>query len=368
MTEENITIVNETPVVKKKFTIVKNIDLNTPNRNESLPATPNLNEYSKKKNDFEWNFDSDSESSDFNVNITKTNLQYKQSSKLSINESENDDVFNESLPLNPLNLDSNYREQEGQDTITSLSNNIYLKQLHRIRKKAASVKSKSSSQSITEDNSLTESNENLSKPLQDSSNTSSKTNIRSFFKNRDSIVSRKSIELDKQDSINSIINKSFLDLTQLNSSHDLVNLLINPKTKDSQTKLDDSEMNNPSNLPVTTTSPQTKSEQVFQVLKEVIDHTNDTEATKKIIEQVMLAVRMQQEKEKRKKDFQKKICFGLEIFVFISIFLLSVLLVEKVILKLQLIYTTKFNFTTKFDSYNLTHFTQFRNDSLLINV
>lgn len=344
MTDENLSIVNETAVKKKKFTIVKNIDINSPtdvrltNNESSLPATPIYSRQTTKSNiNFEWNFDTESES-DFKVNIAKTSLQYNQSSKQSLNNEsdECDDVF--SLPLKETN-NVNYREQEGQDTITSLSNNIYLKQLHKIRKKA-SVKSKSS---LSEEPSIEQSTENLNllKPSE-SSSASSKSNIKSFFnKNRGgSLVSRNSIDLQKQESNNSLIQKSILDLTQMSGSENLVSLL-KQRSREAKTA-DDAEM---SVTAANATAPAqtTKSDEVFQVLKEVIDNTNDTEMTQKFIEQVIQAVRLQQENEKRKKDLQKKICFGLEMFVFILIFMLGVLLVENVFLKLQNIYWSKLN-------------------------
>jgi len=379
-------IIDETTTTKKnKFTVVKNIDLadQSPSIGKSLlvenqsqnvspirPPTPIL---LARQSNIDWDFDTNSLESDFRVNNDKTNLEsnFNQSSRLDLNsnEYEDDDDFNENLPFIYENTNHNFRENEGQDTITSLSNNIYLKQLAKIRKKA-SIKSSSSKSSlnkfIDETNpqnldkidKITSAFENEPRSASPDKNTS-RNNLLSLFTKRESFNSRQSVDSIKLDNLlqNQISfartesNKSVLDISQLGLSQNIVNLIKNPELfalKDSSININ----TNTENDAVTN-----KSEQVFQVLKEVIDNTDDSELTKQFIQQVLDTIKMQQRIREKKKDNEKKACFVLEIFVFFTIFLMSVFLIKNVIIQLKII-----------DNNSLRTFSNTLNNSVNLNI
>jgi hypothetical protein len=379
-------IIDETTTTKKnKFTVVKNIDLadQSPSIGKSLlvenqsqnvspirPPTPIL---LARQSNIDWDFDTNSLENDFRVNNDKTNLEsnFNQSSRLDLNsnEYEDDDDFNENLPFIYENTNHNFRENEGQDTITSLSNNIYLKQLAKIRKKA-SIKSSSSKSSlnkfIDETNpqnldkidKITSAFENEPRSASPDKNTS-RNNLLSLFTKRESFNSRQSVDSIKLDNLlqNQISfartesNKSVLDISQLGLSQNIVNLIKNPELfalKDSSININ----TNTENDAVTN-----KSEQVFQVLKEVIDNTDDSELTKQFIQQVLDTIKMQQRIREKKKDNEKKACFVLEIFVFFTIFLMSVFLIKNVIIQLKII-----------DNNSLRTFSNTLNNSVNLNI
>lgn len=376
------TIVDETTTKKSKFTIVKNVDLTEKSPSKKSSSLLENETFSpiklpnpillSKQNSVDWDFDTKSLETDFEVNNARTDLPSdfnQSSSKFDLNSnSEDDDVFNESLPFTNENTNPiNFRENEGQDTITSLSNNIYLKQLAKIRKKAASVKSSSSRSSLNKlstDETNPQAIDQITLEVENEPQSASpdknasRTNLRSLFKNRGSFTSRQSIDtikLENQPSLNkSDSYKSVLDISQLDLSQNLANLITNPK----MFSLKDSSLNvsNPEND--TASSNVNKSEQVFNVLKEVIDSTDDTELSKRFIQQVLETVKTQQRILERKKDKEKKACFVLEMFVFFTIFLMSLFLFKNVIIQLQIIDNKNLKpFTNTTFNNNLANYT-----------
>jgi hypothetical protein len=337
--DENVKIVNETVVKKSKFTIVKSTDnklADDKNSVNNLPLTPVL----LNKNEFDWNFDTSSfkSDSDFNLNNSKTKLHQLSQLEINLNEEEeeddDDDVFNESLlPFNLVDKNQSNRENEGQDTITSLSNNIYLKQLAKIRKKSSN-KSKSSISSKSnevQNLNITQSNSRSASP----DFVSSKTNLRSIFKNRDSFSSKKSIRIEKGTLI-------------INDENELASTDITPSNLNKIRKI--SSRSSLLDIKIEKDATNT-SEQVYQVLKDAIDK-NDSELSKKFIQQVVETVKIQQIKKQRKMDKDRKACFMIEILVFLLIFIMAIFLIKNVIAQLEIIDNKKSIYF--FNSTNLT--------------
>ena len=341
-----ISTIDETPPKKNKFTIVKNIELTDNNKKNVSEEKKSIKELPtpilRRQTTTDWNFDTSSTNSefDFKVNNSKTNLPTEFNETNTNFNNEDDDVFDDRLPLNIEK--TNYRDLEGQDTITSLSNNIYLKQLAKIRNKKSSFKSTSSKKS-DEDINVKNLNPTVLEFNRSTSieSSSSRTNIRSLFKSRSSFTSQKSLNVERLEN-NSLLpvstkssltdekNKSSLDITQLGASETFVNLINNKPRKFS---IKGSLINIENDVNNTTS----KSEQVFQVLKVVIDNNKDSEMTNQFIEQVIKTVKLQQLKKKRKKDIEKRACLALELLVFISILLMSILLIKNVLLQLRII-------------------------------
>jgi hypothetical protein len=332
--DENVKIVNETAVKKSKFTIVKSTDnklADDKNSVNNLPLTPVL----LNKNEFDWNFDTSSfkSDSDFNLNNSKTKLHQLSQFEINLNEEEedDDDVFNESLL--PFNLVDKNRENEGQDTITSLSNNIYLKQLAKIRKKSSN-KSKSSISSKSnevQNLNITQSNSRSASP----DFASSKSNLRSIFKNRDSFSSKKSIRIEKGTLV-------------INDENEQASTDIIPSNSNKIRKI--SSRSSLLDIKIEKDATNT-SEQVYQVLKDAIDK-NDSELSKKFIQQVVETVKIQQIKKQRKMDKDRKACFMIEILVFLLIFIMAIFLIKNVITQLEIIDSKKSIYF--FNSTNLT--------------
>jgi len=336
--DENVKLVNETVIKKSKFTIVKSTDNNKfiddKNSVNNLPLTPVL----LNKNEFNWNFETSSVKSDANSNLNNSKTRLQQLGKFDISfDEEDDDVFNESLlPFNFEDKNQNNRENEGQDTITSLSNNIYLKQLAKIRKKK-SINSSISSKSIEDKNlNIPQSNSRSASP----DFVGSKTNLRSLFKNRDSFTSKKSIRIDKG---TLVINEELehIDISQNNALSSLNKIR---KTSSRNSLLVDVKIDS---------TNTTEQDQVYQVLKEAIDN-NDSDLSKKFIQQVIETVQIQQIKKQRKKDKDRKACFMIEILVFLLIFLMAVFLFKNVITQLEIINNKKSVYFFNTTNTNLT--------------
>lgn len=83
---------------------------------------------------------------------------------------------------------------------------------------------------------------------------------------------------------------------------------------------------------------QSKSDQVFEVLKQAIDKNDEDFLDKNFIEQVIQTVKFQQLKTKQHKENVKRLCRVLELLVFFIITSMTIFLVINVFGQLKLIY------------------------------
>lgn len=82
----------------------------------------------------------------------------------------------------------------------------------------------------------------------------------------------------------------------------------------------------------------TKSEQVFQVLKDAIDTNDNVFLDRSFIDQVITTLKYQQMKDKRHKDNVKRMCRILELLVFLLITIMTVFLIYNVFHRLKMIH------------------------------
>ena len=251
----------------------------------------------------------------------------------------------------------------GYDTITSLSNNAFKKQLEKIKRKASTRNSeKDSTSHLSTSSSLNRANLSLSVNNDNDSicdrnslfETSSiipntpKFELRSFLeKNGGSGVSsrRSSIKFfgssfklpTLQKNISQSLNKSILELNQNQNAK--AKSPINNAAKDRQKSVNlETELNKEishSNQAVNVNA--SKSDQVFDVLREAIHNNDNNLMNKKYIESVIQAVKKQQLKHQRKKDKARRVCLIAEITVFLFVFVMSFFFIKSVIHQLNLI-------------------------------
>jgi len=98
------------------------------------------------------------------------------------------------------------------------------------------------------------------------------------------------------------------------------NLFVSPKLVDQQVAFSCTNIQD----------PVTKSDQVFEVLKEAIQKNDKELLDKEFIEQVLETLKLQQRKDKQRKDNVKKMCRALEITTFLLIIMMTVFLIFNV--------------------------------------
>jgi hypothetical protein len=177
--DAHIIEINENPVqIRKKFTVVKHkADSKCTTPTES---NPNLTAYYDKQ-----------------VSVFTTTSASDDASDLLMKE--NEDLFMEDVMQSLTTGANNNRYQEGQDTITSLKNSVFVKQLAEMRRRA-SLKSSKSNQTVvsTSANSLNTDNQSQHSGggggLQTPTSTISKATAKTgqFFRSQESIASKKS--------------------------------------------------------------------------------------------------------------------------------------------------------------------------------
>jgi hypothetical protein len=305
--------------------------------------------------------------------------------------SDDEDVFDGELLQNFFNNNNNmnnnkdYREMEGQDTITSLTNNVYKRQLEKIKRKASLRKSSASSSSNqTLNNTNQDSSNNLSLSssssvqLKNSSPSSGNTPImaiRNLFKSQESITSKKASSLN-----------SFLLNVKSNTPKNSVDafigsqLLNNPKSQKETDKSDKTnqikrnisnksisfEQSNivaetitacainqkDSSVQVNSTIIGSKQDQMFDAIKEAIDNKT-INLDKQFIDNIVNIVRLQEMHLKKKKDNARRCCFFAELAVFLIILVMGIMFVITVIEHLQVIQNKSLS-SSMFNGTNLS--------------
>lgn len=103
--------------------------------------------------------------------------------------------------------------------------------------------------------------------------------------------------------------------------------------------------------------PVTKSDQVFDVLKEAIENNDKELLDKEFIAQVVETLKLQQRKDKQRRDNVKRLCRVMELTTFFLIIIMTVFLIFNVSQQLQRLHrsinnnndiSSKFNWTMFF--------------------
>jgi hypothetical protein len=367
-----------------KFLVVKlnNLKLspNTNNNDQTLPlmTTPSQSfPISQISSVNSINVDNNNKNSQKNKNQLSNgwdfddNLQNDKNASI-INEdfSEDEDVFEGELLNNFFNNNANhnkdYREMEGQDTITSLTNNIYKRQLEKIKRKASLRKSSASSSSnqtlnyINQDSLSSSSNSNIL--VKNSSPISGNTPImaiKNLFKSQDSLNSKKTssinsflLSVKSNTPINSITGSQFLSIqksqkeaekvdntdkpTQMKRDVSNKSILIEQNNLTSETNQKDS------SVQVNSTIIGSKQDQMFDAIKEAIDNKT-INLDKQFIDNIVHIVKLQEMHLKKKKDNARRFCFFAELTVFLIILVMGVMFVITVVDHLQVIQNKSFS-------------------------
>ena len=282
---------------RKKFLVVKANEKEKPN-DPLLPA---------------WDFSDE--------NLSEENkIENPLDVTLASIEEDDDDIFSNEI----LKEFKKYRESEGQDTITSLSNNIYQKQLAKIRRKA-SIRS-----SVTENSCE---NSDRKKNIEPENSIDSQiTSLKSIFKSQESLFSRKSVKLFDsistfvQDGQKAITKQSSSPVQIPNSQMSVSNQYLNKlkKTPEPSEKIKDSIGTNIN-----------KSDQVFEVFQNCI--TNTEQIDKDMLDKFVSTYKILQLKYQSKKDTNRRICLIAELFVFLAILVLAICFVKTVLTQIRVI-------------------------------
>jgi hypothetical protein len=330
------------------------LEQNDENVNVSLPLLKRQPLYQTK-----WKSTSSANKStnEFNVNNSKIDLA-KDFSKDTESECSSDkpsycdeeDTFNESLIKNMDHFNKKYREAEGQDTITSLSNNIFLKKFEKMKMSSKTNSNRTLHQDTNNNNILeadaVDAENSILTLIPNNSVSVSNTpmlGVRSLFRKRGSTSTKRTLDSSKsslvaesmrnnlldfiksETSLSTINKKSSNVFEMIGKSNSDVNGSLNIKANAYHGSLRTININN--EIEEVATS---KSDQVFQVLKEAIDKNDDALLDKHFIDQVITTVKFQQLKDKRKKDTVNKLCRILELLVFFTILLMTVFLIINV--------------------------------------
>ena len=337
---------------KNKFTVVKYNEhdtVKTPllsTRKEIVHPSPTNSTRYRNKSD--WNFEDESTSDAKAKHIANDNADQIELHALNnlakSNDflSEEDDLFCGDLlkEFTTQNITNGGREMEGQDTITSLSNEFYKKTLNRIKRKSLggiSNKSHSSSNSLNNISNEKDSNKSQSAVNSDATSLNDKVGIfKSLFQNSDSLATSLKSSLGFSGSRNSVkmransrgdLNKSILDLVNRISYKE-----------DNQAES--------STLKAASKTELTKSDMVYDALSKAINSNDHKLVDTQFVEKVITAVRNQRLDQQRKKDKARKVCLVAEIIVFVFICVMTFFMANSVISILNLIQLKSFNNAT----------------------
>ena len=348
---------------KKKFIVVKHLDLeqNDEDVNVSLPLLKRQPLYQTK-----WKSTSSANKTvnEFNVNNSKIDLAKDfsrdtesecSSDKPSTSYCDEEDTFNESLIKNMDHFNKKYREAEGQDTITSLSNNIFLKKFEKMKMSSKTNSNRTLHQDTNNNNiletdhmikSVTDGENSILTLIPNSSVSVSNTpmlGVRSLFRKRGSTSTKRTLDSSKSSLVAESMRNNLLDFIKSETSLSTINKkssnvfeMIGKSNSDVNGSLNVKAIAYHGSLRTINVNNEieeiatSKSDQVFQVLKEAIDKNDDALLDKHFIDQVITTVKFQQLKDKRKKDTVNKLCRILELLVFFTILLMTVFLIINV--------------------------------------
>ena len=301
-----------------------------------------------------------------------------------------DDVFDEEqLNFNDLPFES-HRENEGQDTITSLTNNVYKRQLDKIRRKSQLKRNSIASSNSSINSTTCQPNQRKSESTSGkSSGDDSRTiDFKSLFQSQESIKSKKSavgslafFSFSNPNASNANIRASIDREPDLNlTTTTTTNAKRKPSVKHrystvrsastTQTILDSKDTSS-----INVTSKANNSDQVFEVLQEVINNNDATNLEKQMfIEKVIRTVTLQKLNHQNKKNTARGACLCAELTIIALILVMAFFFVKTVHDTMQIIHNKTMYAAagdaandTIFDSvYNFTNLPnlQFSNDSL----
>ncbi|RMZ97075.1 hypothetical protein BpHYR1_024223 [Brachionus plicatilis] len=234
---------------------------------------------------------------------------------------EDDDVFSDEI----LKEFKKYRELEGQDTITSLSNNVYQRQLAKIRRKASIRSSETANSYDPLDRKKNSDPEN--------SISSQITSLKSIFKSQESLFSRRSVKLF--DSISTYVqdgSKSSVKHASNYSPNPTAELSVSNQNLNRQkrTTPEPSEK-----IKDSSTTNISKSDQVFEVFQNCI--TNTEQIDQDMLDKFVSTYKILQIKYQNKKDTNRRICLFAELLVFVVIIMLTIWFGKTVITQIQVI-------------------------------
>lgn len=283
---------------RKKFLVVKANE----NEKENDPLVP------------EW---------DFREDILNEENKIEQPLDATLASLEDDDVFSDEI----LKEFKNYRELEGQDTITSLSNNIYQRQLAKIKRKA-SLRSSGTVNSYDPIDKI-----KTSEP--ENSISSQLTSLKSIFKSQESIFSKKSVKLF--DSISTYVQDSSKPhssskLSPDSSPNPTTQISVSTQNLNKQKRITPEPYEKIKNSSNTNLS---KSDQVFEVFQNCI--TNTEQIDKDMLDKFVSTYKILQIKYQNKKDINRRMCLFAELLVFIMIIILTIWFAKTVITQIQVI-------------------------------
>jgi len=412
-----ISVVNEQEKKKlesknsRKFLIVKlreayelnnNPDINSntvdsvddTNNNSPFVANSNRSNCNKRYSIGEWNFDDnfDIKSDHFSTpSVTSVNnasrivdesLEQETNERLEHEIEEANDTFGSTVgDLMQIN-ENNHRENEGQDTITSLTNNIYRRQLMKLRRNASlrnsetnssqnslnristsSTGSSTAAQNYKANPSISVTSSIEDAPVSGSeSATSSKEklslfepmfSVRNIFRSKESLFSRKSF-IKGQPSPNSIRMHRINDTKSIELNSDVpktpnltnhsfgfmnASEMLASKTSKRSSKTFTSQRSiNANSEKADKQSEIVKADHVMDVIEEAMDNQDKIIIDQNFIEKVSNTVRIQQLKQQKRRNKAIKICLFAEIIVFIMIILFTVFFARTVINQIQTIH------------------------------
>ena len=369
-----------TPTPSQSFPISQISSVNSNN----VDVNSQTNQKNKNSLLTEWDFD-DKTQNDKNISMINEDF------------SEDEDVFDGELLQNFFNSNNNinnnkdYRELEGQDTITSLTNNVYKRQLEKIKRKASLRKSSAS----------TSSNQNINYTNQDSINSlSSSSNssiqfknsspisgntpimaIKNLFKSQDSLNSKKTSSINSfllniksntpKTSVNSIAGSQLINNVKAPSKEPVDNksdktnqmkrnisnksISFEPGNLVADTVIASATNQKDSAVQVNSTVIGSKQDQMFDAIKEAIDNKT-INLDKQFIENIVHIVKLQEMHLKKKKDNARRCCFFAELAVFLIILVMGVLFVITVVEHLQVIQNKSLSSSMFNNSSHLTNF------------
>lgn len=369
-----------TPTPSQSFPISQISSVNSNN----VDVNSQTNQKNKNALLTEWDFD-DKTQNDKNISMINEDF------------SEDEDVFDGELLQNFFNSNNNinnnkdYRELEGQDTITSLTNNVYKRQLEKIKRKASLRKSSAS----------TSSNQNINYTNQDSINSlSSSSNssiqfknsspisgntpimaIKNLFKSQDSLNSKKTSSINSfllniksntpKTSVNSIAGSQLINNVKAPSKEPVDNksdktnqmkrnisnksISFEPGNLVADTVIASATNQKDSAVQVNSTVIGSKQDQMFDAIKEAIDNKT-INLDKQFIENIVHIVKLQEMHLKKKKDNARRCCFFAELAVFLIILVMGVLFVITVVEHLQVIQNKSLSSSMFNNSSHLTNF------------
>ncbi|CAF0709123.1 unnamed protein product [Brachionus calyciflorus] len=309
--------INESENKRKKFLVVKT---NNDIKSSQKSLTP------------EW---------DFGDSTSAKSENLSQNDKIA--SLEEDDVFIDEIIKD---FNANYRGSEGQDTITSLSNNIYSKQWAKIRRKASS---KTPNSLLNDDQMRISESENSTNSQQ--SNISS---LKSFFKSQESLFSKKSAAKLAGSISNLVKDDQQKESPSLKSIHNLISNL-NTQTSISSQNINKLKRVAPESVEAekpkeSSNNNLSRSDQVFEVIQNVI--SNNEEVNKELIDKFLSTYRILELNFQRKKNKTKHFCLLAELAVFLLIILMTILftltvvdLIQKVKNKNEILYFNGSNAT-----------------------